>query len=236
MLLTYFDEIKPNPPAQEWFLIGGITLPAAEALSIERELDELALNFFGTAVLAKDNEFHGRDIFHGKAGCKGRSVDDRLRLFRALLDVLDRPGISKHVVKIHVPRHRARYRYPMPEYNLGLMFLVELVDDHLERAGTHGMLFGDYERDQADNSIISLSEFRQQGTHFTFGRPIGNLIDTLYFAKSHHSRFIQLADVFMYLVQLEHYHDGQNRLRVELVDDLRSRLHVLRDATVKTWP
>lgn len=32
-----------------------------------------------------------------------------------------------------------------------------------------------------------------------FGRPLGRLIDTIYFTHSHHSRFLQVADIIIFL-------------------------------------
>ena len=32
-----------------------------------------------------------------------------------------------------------------------------------------------------------------------FGRPLGRLLDTIYFTHSHHSRFLQAADVMLYI-------------------------------------
>ena len=31
------------------------------------------------------------------------------------------------------------------------------------------------------------------------GRPLGRLVDTVHFTRSHHSRFLQLADVVVYI-------------------------------------
>ena len=32
-----------------------------------------------------------------------------------------------------------------------------------------------------------------------FGRPLGRLLDTVYFTHSHHSRFLQVADLLVYM-------------------------------------
>jgi hypothetical protein len=32
-----------------------------------------------------------------------------------------------------------------------------------------------------------------------FGRPLGRFLDTVYFTQSHHSRFLQVADLLVYM-------------------------------------
>lgn len=32
-----------------------------------------------------------------------------------------------------------------------------------------------------------------------FGRPLGRILDTVYFTHSHHSRFLQVADLLVYM-------------------------------------
>ncbi|WP_366513996.1 DUF3800 domain-containing protein [Planktotalea sp.] len=46
-----------------------------------------------------------------------------------------------------------------------------------------------------------MSEFRLGGTKWSRKHEITNIIDTVHFAKSHHSRLIQLADIYMYCQQ-----------------------------------
>ena len=88
----------------------------------------------------------------------------------------------------------------MPEYRLGLMLFLERACDYLDEVDDLGIVFGDYEKDEVGNSVVDFSEYKTSGkTPMFLGRPLGRLVDTVYFTHSHHSRFLQLADVVVYM-------------------------------------
>lgn len=97
------------------------------------------------------------------------------------------------------------------------------------------MTFGDVKRDHTENSIISLSEFKNSRTLFPYGIKIERLVDTLYFAHSHHSRFIQLADVLMFFVQLSHYSDQSKYMDKEVLSAFHST-PIMTTCRKKPWP
>ena len=60
---------------------------------------------------------------------------------------------------------------------------------------------------------IDFSEYKSQGkTPMYFGRPLGRLLDTVYFTQSHHSRFLQVADLLVYMAgRYENWDDVPDR-------------------------
>jgi hypothetical protein len=215
MHLAYFDENKyseDNP----FFLIGGYLLPEKKAPQLEEDLRQIQFNFFGSTSLRKDTEFHGKDMFHGKGVFQKRKLIERIKLFSDLVTFVISNQLPIKIVCIDVRHHRAKYQYPTPEYRLGLMLILEKFCDNLEDIDDLGAVFGDYEKDEVAKAIIDFSEFKVAGaTHIYHGRPLGRLIDTVYFTHSHHSRFLQVADVLMYMagryqntsVEPEKWHD-----------------------------
>ena len=104
------------------------------------------------------------------------------------------------IVKIDVEAHRRKYRFPQPEYQLGLMLILERYCDYLDEVNDLGLVFGDYEKDEITRAVLDFSQFKLAGkTSMYFGRPLGRLVDTIYFTHSHHSRFLQAADVMLYM-------------------------------------
>ena len=88
----------------------------------------------------------------------------------------------------------------MPEYRLGLILILERFCDYLDNVDDLGLVFGDYEKDEITRSILDFSQFKMVGkTPMYFGRPLGRLLDTIYFTHSHHSRFLQVADLLVFL-------------------------------------
>jgi len=62
------------------------------------------------------------------------------------------------------------------------------------------LLIGDLDDQEAKNMISSFAEYRQTGTPWDYGIEMKGFVDTVHFARSHHSRMIQLADVYLFVV------------------------------------
>ncbi|BBP05268.1 hypothetical protein TPL01_14440 [Sulfuriferula plumbiphila] len=61
-----------------------------------------------------------------------------------------------------------------------------------------GLAFGDHEADEVTGTAVDFPEFKSQGkTPLYFGRPLGRLLDTVYFTQSHHSRLLQVAGLLV---------------------------------------
>ena len=205
--LIYFDETKfteDNP----FFLIGGILLEEEHVSSLENTLMQIQYNFFGTNRLSHDTELHGQFIFNGKGPYRKRKLQDRICLFESVGTFIIQNHILIRLVCIDVNAHRKKYIYPQPEYNLGLMLALERFCDFLEEKNDIGIVFGDYEKDEITQSILDFSQFKNSGkTPMTPGRHLGHLKDTIYFTHSHHSRFLQVADMVIYMAN--RYENGR---------------------------
>ena len=199
MYQAYFDENKYSVESP-YFYIGGIILKDANIFQCEQTLSQIQYNFFGTSVLTHDTEMHGKEIFHGKKNFRKRKIEDRLGLLNNIATFIVDNKIPIRMVCIDVEAHRNRYKYPDPEYKLGLMLFLERYCDFLTANNDIGLFFGDYEKDEVANAILDFSQFKLSGkTPMAAGRFIGRLIDTIYFTHSHHSRFLQVADIIIYL-------------------------------------
>lgn len=204
MFLCYFDENKYSEEDPH-FHIGGFLIPEDNVSTCENIISQIQYNFFGTKVLTKETEMHGKDIFHGKGPFKGRTLKDRLHLLADITNFVVTNKLPVRVVTIDVQAHRKRYAFPEPEYRLGLMLILERFCDCLDKANQLGLVFGDYERDEITRSILDFSQFKSSGkTPMYYGRPLGRLIDTIYFTHSHHSRFLQVADIIVFMANRCH--------------------------------
>lgn len=80
------------------------------------------------------------------------------------------------------------------------MLILERFCDYLEKQQDVGVVFGDYEKDEITRAVLDFSQFKLLGrTPMYKGRPLGWLVDTIYFTHSHHSRFLQVADIVVFL-------------------------------------
>jgi len=67
--------------------------------------------------------------------------------------------------------------------------------------------------------IKDFARYREQGTFWTYSIKIPNIVDTVYFSKSHYSRLVQLADV--YLFYITHMYSQSRKGRMAAASQLR---------------
>lgn len=237
MYLIYFDENKFSIE-DPFFYIGGILVEKDKVQALDKTLMQIQYNFFGTSVLSKETELHGKDIFHGKGNFKKSKLADRIRLLNDVGNFIINNKIAIRIISIDVNRHRKKYTYPEPEYRLGLTLFLERVCDYLDENDKLGLVFGDYEKDEIANSILDFSQFKLEGrTKMYFGRPLGRLIDTIYFTQSHHSRFLQIADIIIFLAN--RYNIEPNHVDKWHENEARKIWQKIRDNTdcrIQRWP
>ena len=236
MRLIYFDETKfseDNP----FFFIGGFLLPEENITSLENTLMQIQYNFFSTNKLDNSTELHGQFIFNGKGVYRKRKLQDRIKLFEDIGNVLTHNKVPIRIVCVDVEKHQKRYKYPQPEYRLGLVLILEQFCFYLDEVDDIGVVFGDYEENEITRSVLDFSQFKQSGSTPMFqGRPLGRLKDTIYFTHSHHSRFLQVADMLVYMAnryennyQPEKWHDKK-------LHTIWKNIKENTDFSVKRWP
>jgi len=237
MQFAYFDENKfseDNP----FFWIGGILIGNSNIYSLEDTLMQIQYNFFGSNILIKDNEIHGKEIFQGKGNFKGIKLAKRVKLFEDIGKFIVNNRIPIRLICIDVKAHRSKYIYPQPEYSLGLMLFLERFCDFLDQTDELGMVYGDYEKDEVARSIVDFSQFKFSGkTPMYYGCPLGRLIDTIYFTKSHHSRFLQVADVVIYLAhRYENKKHQPTKWHDKKVQQVWDNIKSGTDFYIQKWP
>jgi hypothetical protein len=235
MLLAYFDEVKPCE-GQPYYWIGGLMVNPVVVPVLESELNALADACFGpSAGLTKETEFHATNIWSGTRNFKRlRDPVKRSEILKNLLSVARRrDGVFHVAVRMDIARLTAMADSDVEP--TALMYLIERVNRFARKQGTQALLIGDLENERVVNrSVADLAEYRTGGTRFAYGGPIDNVIDTIHFAQSHHSRMLQLADVCMWYRQLTSRTDAQTSLRRALV--LSCREIDMGLATYKFWP
>jgi len=235
VLISYFDEVKPNPQGQPYYWLGGLMLRDDLIQSIESELNQLAHRCFGSYDLTQTTEFHATDICSGNRNFRRwRDPARRLEVLQELARIIDKPdGVFRVAVRLDVTRIDAAVDYEA----MAFMYLVERVNQFARSRQTTSILIGDHEHGGVvERSVRNLAEYRQNGTLYAFGQSIGNVVDTVHFAQSHHSRLLQLADTYMWFKQLFHRTDQSTGIKVELMRFLRQDTDITWDHKYKYWP
>ena len=233
MYLTYFDEVKCQKDVQPYYWLGGIMVPVELVAELEAQVNALSKECFGSARLEAGTEFHAKEIFHGKGNFKGWDADKRIDVLTRLAKIIDR---HEEIFKIPVRIEPARMLASDPEHK-AFMFFVERVQMQLDHIKSIAMLIGDHEKSMVGASIYNLSRFRENGTDYRFGHAVDRLIDTVHFTHSHHSRMLQLADVYMYAQQMCASKSAQGSwTRAKFTEFIQKETRLLAAHRYKDWP
>jgi len=234
MLIAYFDEVKYQEGVQPYEWLAGIVVDATAVRELEEQVGALAVTAFGSSELCKATEFHASEIMAGKRNCKGKSLVERLEILRALAGILaDRDRVMRVHARIDVKK---LYSDKDPS-ELAFIFFVERVNVLARRKQDIGLLIGDFEHERVVSDITQkLSRYRASGTPYEFGQEIDAIIDTVHFSRSHHSRMLQLADVFAWFTQLPHGPSAGKEPQHSLIQFLRNEADILWPTTYKEWP
>ncbi|MHB1799733.1 MAG: DUF3800 domain-containing protein [Vulcanimicrobiaceae bacterium] len=233
MLVTYFDEVKCNTSRQPYYWLGGIISSAETIWSLEAQVAELSREIFGTPNLSRETEFHAAEIFHRKRNFKEWSeVSKRLDVLKRLLVILNNSDVGKIYARIDPAKMVASD----PEKK-AFIFFTERVDWYLRTKKCPGILIGDRENDRVSDIFAgSLSRYRSTGTPYEFGNKLTHLIDTVHFTNSHHSRMLQLADLYVWTLQFCASPNNEASPRSDLVDFIRNSTRLLIPNHYKEWP
>ncbi|WP_202594009.1 DUF3800 domain-containing protein [Lysobacter dokdonensis] len=84
---------------------------------------------------------------------------------------------------------------------------------------------------------VSLADYKARGTDFAVGRSITHLVDSVHFTQSHLSRFLQLADIYVWILQFQARNRGSENFRHAAVFELLRRDGInLFPRKYKEWP
>jgi hypothetical protein len=177
-------------------------------------------------------------LFHGKGNAKGRKLEERVRVFQDVATFVTDNAIPVRMVRIDVIRHEQKYKYPTPPYRLGLMLILERFCEYLDTVDDLGLVFGDHEADEVTGAVVDFSEFKSLGkTPMHFGRPLGRLLDTVYFTQSHHSRFLQVADLLVYMAgRYESWTDVPDKWHEQAVKAAWEKVKASGNLSIQRWP
>ena len=231
--LVYFDECKYQNPQQPFYWLGALSIASDKISEVEGRVNEVAKEFFGTQRLARETEFHAKDIFHRKRHFADWSIEKRLSCLQQLATLAGDADLIRRIYVRIDPRKMVRSHGWASD---AFMFLVEKLQLDAISQSTHCMLIGDLDGEFSEGSVANLARFRDEGTDFEFGRKIDRLIDSVYFIPSHHSRLLQLADVYTYCLQLYESPDDGKYPRKRMKEFISNDTGVLRPQRYKEWP
>lgn len=234
MHLIFFDESK-NDNEYLTYHIGGVVIEDIRLLEIETQINKIAEDIFGTSRLNQDTEIHACEIFHRTKNFKNwRDFDARVSVLHRIIEILNLSEVELINIQINCD---LLSQYQSPE-EIGFMYFCERANDLMRIRKGLGMLIGDRENDRSAAKYAgSLSDYKAKGTYFKYGRSINNLVDSVHFTQSHLSRFLQLADVYVWLLQFQNRNRNSTNYRhMAILDFLKQEKINLFPSKYKEWP
>jgi hypothetical protein len=194
--VTYFDEVKAQPAqGQNYYFVGGLCVPMNEVSSIEAKLSALVTELFGWADLTPDTCFHARLIHFKKGPFAEMDFPKRLEVLTKLTTILAEAPVKRVYAAIDTEKLMAKHKVA----EIAFAHFCERVEMAMAK-DEHTILIGDLDNEQFKQMIADFARYRARGTPWNYGIQISSIVDSVHFARSHHSRLIQLADIYLYTV------------------------------------
>lgn len=155
------------------------------------------MEIFDTSELTPETEFHAAHIYFGKGAFKGRPAELRI-------EVLGRLGEIIHEARTYGVGQvygcaNSDLMHSADPAKAAFAFFCERVQAFVRSADT--LLIGDLDGEESRQMIRDFSRYRIDGkTPWDYGAPIPSIVDSVHFAHSHHSRLLQLADAYLFLL------------------------------------
>lgn len=234
MKLIFFDEAK-NDADYSHYHLGGVCIDDSVLQNVEEQMQAISKDAFGAIELSEATEFHAAEIYHRKKNFKlWTDFNARISIIGRIACILSRKDVQLIDIQVNCS-HLSPNQKPD---EIAFMYLCERANDLVRAQQSIGMLIGDRESDQvAARYATTLSSYRAKGTNFAYGREIKNLVDSVHFTRAHLSRFLQLADVYVWLLQFRNRNHGSEDLRHKALFELLSHQAVdLSPSKYKEWP
>lgn len=231
-LLAYLDE---SFDANQYFL-GGLFVTPDQARTVADALESYAKTTFPAYGIPFRTEFHGHELFHGTGDWKPLRSMPRARvgIYQDVLDILEAEGVRVRVQRISGSGLAATYATPYPMETVAWWFMLQIVQDEAVTRSALALITAD-ELASAQARRESLQQYRQYGTPGSWRvTRLTQVLDTIHFVPSHHSRLIQAVDMVTFIARRYHRHTSGDPRSLAAVAKLYGTVSDLR--CIGPWP
>ena len=242
--LVYIDEsgsVGKGAKKQCYLILVAVVVDEAVVQPLASRMSDLAMTHLGW--IPANFEFHGQELWGGTGHWKGKTHEERLAAFEAVISLLAELDIS--VVHATIDKEALRERYDgrndSSAYLLALQFLLEKLDRWPQAADRQlRILIADEAKHEQLKAIEMVADMQKWGTGLTPGNfrttPLESIIDSMHFVDSKHSPGVQLADMAAFVHHRQRlgdqHHPNADAAVARMIGAIWNATHTWRQA----WP
>lgn len=198
MILAFLDE---SARSGELYYMGALMVGDKEARKLEKALDTIVENVsHDVPGFDPVTELHGYEVFHQKDGWKDVPIWLTVNICKQVAKAICESGAVFVFRGIDVQKLKDKYTNPHPAHGLALSHALESVQRvlNLDYTDESVLVLAD-EHHTAPDSRTRFRSMRTAAQKGYTSIPLSDLIDTIYFGPSNHSRLLQAADMATFL-------------------------------------
>jgi hypothetical protein len=199
VLLCFVDESHQG----DFYAFAGVLANEHATKALTDALNRIMLQASVDYGLDPKTEIHAHEMFHGTKEWAGVGARARVNVFEKVVDAVVDADVTILLRGIREKRLRARQareHYPVqfPPEQVCFQHILQRANAVAVRQDTYALIIAD-ERGDRDRHRERFATYQTRGTPGVYMHTtLNNLLDTVHFAPSHHSRMLQVADVLAF--------------------------------------
>ncbi len=199
MRLAYIDEsITKTHCFVGAILVGDHSAPALDS-ALEQVAQKAHRDFL--SQLPEPPELHGYQLFHGSGEWSPLRGKKRalVSIYRTAMKEIGQQDVHLFFQGIDIASHRDKYGMNAhPEYDVVFSRLLERLNEFVTQKNETVLVISDMVAKRNDHRR-DLKSYKLNGTIGYRSSRLSNIIDTIHYVPSEHSRIIQAIDPILYL-------------------------------------
>jgi len=195
VLLAYVDE---SYIAKRFFCLGALLVDDESACWIEEGLDALVDEYASKTALPASAELHGHELFQGKGDWEHLAMRQQINVYDRALRIIGSSGAHLVFRGMNVAAQLERYSNPYPPHDVVLGHLLESINHVGSRESRKVVVVADEVHAQ-ERHRTNFRSYRREGTPGYQSSKLPQVIDTIHFGPSEHSRLLQAIDLATFI-------------------------------------
>lgn len=205
MWFAYMDETgntgrNLDDPDQPIHFVLTMAVDESRVTALHEHIRGTARRYCAAVCDEDDFEFHGKELFSAEGHFSGRSPEERIEIYDAVLAGIEIAEARIVIRGVSKPDLKKTYPNPFHPHDIALMFTIESIERLARERGCRFLLVADEAKEIEDAALRDLVNYQEVGTSWGWkAEQIDRIVDTIHFVPSHRNPAIQLVDCATYV-------------------------------------